>query len=174
MIIYSHPRGSVYSIQTGVWLPQTKCLWPIGGQCGHLCSIRSPSMHLTGPFTTCTIKSQPTKRDKFSNEFPNQAFQIDRRAPICNQQPSTPSFLTRFRLFRCTMRRSARRCEWTNALIRPEKKTNTRLGLCMQMRTSEGALEFRVGRRFDVPFRNAAKERVAARYTSPDVLFDFL
>jgi len=51
-------------------------------------------------------------------------------------------------------RHNAPKCEtlrMNQHSYRPEKKTNARLGSCMQM---EGALEFRVGRRFEMQQKN--------------------
>lgn len=48
---------------------------PTGGQCGCFCSIRSPSMHLANPFTTCAIKSQPASVISFPTNFPARHFE---------------------------------------------------------------------------------------------------
>lgn len=114
---------------------------PTGGQCGCFCSIRSPSMHLANPFTTCAIKSQPASVISFPTNFPARHFESILAFRYATHRRSSLDFFLLF-FSRCEApEREASRMNQRSS-YRPEKKTSARLGSCMQMRTDEGTPEF--------------------------------
>lgn len=168
------------TIQTGIRFPQTKRSRSAGGQCGRFCSIRAPSTHLAGPFTTTrAIKLHPANVISFPTNFQTGRFRIDPyRFSMHNSatlHPLPSPFAERFStllLFLARTRREAPERETSRMnrrLLQAVEKDQREIRIVhanANRRESSGGIS--LGGLSMRLFQDAARERVVARYASPE------